>query len=304
MQEFIVTTDLYEASDATVYTSYHLAQALDLRPKLYFVDGLSPMIEKTFHPQKIHTTYALDPVWNKKYEVTVLEKIASQLERISLKKESFDFEVFEGSVSAAIKHLKRQHQDIGLISIGASEHGEISRLFFNTFAEKVFFNLNKESLIVKKKDKEFSKICMLIDPISHQDESVVKVVNLLKQLRQKLHIICLVDVQFLGLNLEAFPHAPGALEIQKKTIESLRQKAQQVVKELEIKLKIVGVECQHEIHVALNKDNALALDKMLHKIDPNLVIMSPHSQLLHHFGLGSITHYLLKHNNYNFYLLP
>ncbi|HAZ14764.1 MAG: hypothetical protein A2X86_10535 [Bdellovibrionales bacterium GWA2_49_15] len=303
MKKFIVNTDLYESSDANVYTSYHLAKLLGLKPQLFFVDTISPMIDKTFHPESIHTSYATDLVWQKKYEVTVLEKISQQLERLSLAKEDFDLEVFEGAISDGVKSLKR-HEDIELLSVGASEHGEINRLFFNTFAEKIFFNLHKETLVVRKKDDQFKKVSVLLDPTQNYDRQLGQVVKLIKRLKAKLHIICLVDVQFLGLNLEAFPFTPSPLEIQNKTSQVLLQKAELFLKELESGLKKDGIEVEHTVHVTLNEENIYGLDKLLHEQAPNLVMISPRSQFLGHFSLGSTTHYLMKHNNCNFYLLP
>jgi len=303
MSEFIVSTDLYETSDANVYTSYHFARALGIRPKLYFVDSFSPMIEKTFHPASIHTNYIKDNIWDYEYEVTVLKKISRQLERLSLSKKDFDFEVFEGSISKGIQHLK-QHDDLEFISVGASDHGEIHRLFFNTFAEKTYFNLEKKCLVIKKKDNQFRKVYMLLNPLEDNDETLAHTIELIKKLKTKLNIVCNANVEFLGLNLEAFPLEPPPWEMQNKATEMLYEKTELMLKELESNLKKEGIEVAHTMQVSLNKESALGLTKLLHEIRPDLVIMSPRSHFLRHFSIGSVTHYIIKHNDCNFYLMP
>ncbi len=306
MNEFIVSTDLYETSDANVYTSYHLARLLGKRPKLYYVDIVSPMIDKIFHPSSIHTSYVTDSVWLKEFELTVLKKISQQLGRLLLKKEDFDFDVFEGSVSEGIHNLKK-NADFSLISVGASDHSELYRLFFNTFTEKVFFNLGKETLVVKKKDNHFSNIYLLLNPQENhgsKDRIITRTAELIKKLKSKLHIICIANAEFLGLSLEAFPDGLTPEELQNKTTERLYEKTEEFLKQLEVRFNKEGIDVEHMAQVTLNEESAPILNQILQERTPDLVIMSPRSHFLGHFSLDSITHYMIKRNDCNFYLIP
>lgn len=302
MNRLVICTDLNQNSDRNVLAGFLLAKRVDLRPMLYHIDTVSPRIDKVFHPMAIKTEYKFDPVWGGDIEVIVSQRINSQLKRLKLEKEDFDFENFEGTINEGIAHLN-SHPEIEFLSIGSTNHGNIHRLFLNTFAEKSLSHLSKDVLVIKKEMKEIRNITYLLPyaPVNMEDLNVVA--RIARASNAKVCLDCVVPIEFVGLNLEAFKDDPPPREILKKEVATYTTNAEEQLASASKELKAQGIESTYSLKMILNKLPGDYLEEMVKKENSDLVIMKPHHYLFEHLSVSSTTLDIMRHLSCNLYLI-
>lgn len=303
MNEFVIATDFFDTSDSNVYTGYHFAKALMMKPTLFYVDEISPQIERTFHDLSVNTEYVEDAEWESEFPKTDIELAEQQLQRLELNKNEFEFMVFEGTVNDGIDYLKKE-RDLRIVSIGLTEHGKIHRLFFNTFAEKTFCHVSKATLIVKKRSNKFENLIYLMDPRREQEKEIAQVAELAKLLNAQVELVSVAPIQFLGVDLEGFPNEPEPEEIKRRSISYQQDKAEAYLDSVKKDLEDSGIPAHYDFETTLNSTPEKKLESIVEKSKADLVLMNPLCQLFDHFAIGSIASKVLKDLNSNYLLLP
>jgi len=297
LKELIIGTDLYETSDDNVLTGFNFAKSLDLIPTLYHIDSISPQIEMIFHASSIHTEYIMDKVWKKEIEKTVLERVNKQLGRLKLNKEEFNFENFEGSISEGIEHL-RNHKNLEISSIGASHHGSLHRLFFNSFAEKMFFHLRKDTLIVKEKNQSFKNITYLVTHEEHEERHVELVSKIAQSFKSNVFLEYIVPIESLDKKFDKVTNAV----LTQKSNQSYGG-AEAFLKGIQEKISRAGVSVQYSLKLILNEKPGQTLKKVIAENNSDLVVIKPAHYMFEYPSVGSTCLDLLRSCHTNFYLL-
>ncbi len=303
MKSSIICTDLETTSDATILTGHSFSKQMGIKPTLFFIDVVSSRLETLFHPTQIQTTYVHDPIWSQSIESTVLMRAAAQLQRLNLKKEDFHFECFEGPISNGIHHLELEHQNVDYLFVGATHHGKIRRLFLNTFVEKTFFKLQKETFVVKEDAHSIDQVVYLIPYAPLNLEDLDKVALIAKRSRAPVHLDCIVPVDFIGFSLEAFDDEPSAKELMFDEISTYHKNAElQLVKAKEY-LHERGIDSSYDLKMVLNKTPGETMRKYLHPARNELVVLKPQHHLFNRLSVGSTTLDIMRHVQNNILML-
>ena len=302
IKEIIICTDLYTSSDQTVISGYNIGQLFNQKTILFHVNTISPQIEHIFHPPTIHTQYLYEPVWDKDIEITVLQRIGVQLNRLKLNKEDFKFESFEGLITEGIKYLGDKF-NINFIVIGATHHRNMHRLFFNSFAEKTFFNLKKDVLLIKKSMHQVQHITHLLSWADDNANDLSIVSYWAKMWKAKVGLDCVVPIEFVGLNLEIFREGPSAREILLDQTSHYHEQAENRLIQARDKLRSNGIECDYSLKMILNKSPGKTLSEMIIQSQTDLVILRPEHYVFDRFVIGSTTFDLLRKVKANMYLI-
>lgn len=302
MKKLVICSDLHEGSEKNIRSGYNFAKALGLKPSLYHIDTISPQLEKQFHSSSTRSRRIKDPVWKKNIEETSLEMVNATLGRLDIDKEDIEFENFEGSINEGIEHLS-EDPEMEIISVGASHHGELHRFFLNTFAEKSLFNLNRDVLITKTSVDNFKKITYLIPYESLDEENLATVANLAKCNNAKVHMDCIVPLNFVSYNLEVFPDGPYPREVLTNEMSELHKGAEDELQKAVAILKRQGIDASYTLKMILNAEPGQRLEELIRSEKSDLVVLKPQHYIFEHLSLGSVTLDIMKKTECNLYLL-
>lgn len=303
MKSSIICTDLEKTSDAAVLTGYNLSKNLGIKPTLFFIDVVSSRLETLFHPIQITPTYDDDTAWKEAIENTVENQVSDQLKRLNLKKEDFNFESYEGTISQGIKHLAKKHSSVDYFFIGATHHGDLHRLFLNTFVEKTFFKLEKETFVIKKTAEKIDEVIYLIPFAPLNTADLNKVAEIATHNHAPVRLDCVVPVEFIGYNLEAFSEEPAPKEIEMEEVSTYHQSAEKELKKAVEILKGQNIEATYDLKMVLNKDPGASLKKSLDNQKNKLLVLKPQHYLFNHLSIGSTTLDIMRHVEDNILLL-
>lgn len=302
MKEMVICSDLHENSDDNIKTGVLFAKTLGLKPTIYHIDTIAPQLNKQFHAATIKPHYVEDPVWKKNIEVTVLDMVNEALKRVDIKKEEVDFENFEGSITEGVDHL-REHKNMEILSIGATHHGSIHRFFLNTFAEKSFFHLRKDVLVTKKRVDKYSHITYLIPYAPLDEDDLSKVIYLAKCHSAKVHMDCIVPINFVGYSLELFEDSPYPREVLTNEMSQMHQKAEAELKKAQEKLRKESIESSYSLKMILNEDAGKHLEELVRDEGSDLVILKPQNYTFEHLSVGSVSLDIMRTVSCNLFLL-
>lgn len=303
MKSSIICTDLEETSDATVLSGFNLSKSLGIKPTLFFIDVVSSRIETLFHPTQISPRYENDKEWKEAIEQTVDNRVSAQLQRLNLKKEGFDFESYEGTISQGINHLANKHNNVDYFFIGASQHGDIHRLFLNTFVEKTFFKLQKETFVIKKPSENLDEIIYLIPFAPLNTSDLDKVAKIATHNNSPVRLDCVVPVEFIGYNLEAFNEDPSPKELMKEEVSTYHESAERQLQKAVELLKGQGIEASYELEMVLNKNPGESLRKNLADQKNKLIVLKPQHYIFNSLSIGSTTLDIMRHVDNNILFL-
>lgn len=293
---------MYTHSDNNVAMGYSLAKSLDLKPVLYYIDTISPRIEKGFNTQEVHSEYNYDVSWKKVIDTHTLEGIDAQLTRLNLDKQEFEFTKFDGCINDGLDHLKSL-SDVDMISVGATHHGRIHRFFLNTFVEKNLFNLKKDILVVKNTMSAIKHITYIMPFGSYIKSDLDKVCRIAKATKAKVLIDTVIPIEYIGYNLEVLMLKATSREVLLNQLSDHHKKAEEEMKHVCSILKQQGIDCKHTLKLILNKSPGKVLNELVIKENSDLIIMKPIDQIFEHLSASSTTLDFLRNVKRNFYLL-
>lgn len=302
MKEMLICSDLYEGSDNNLKSGYSFASSLGLKPKIYHIDTMTPQLNKQFHPLTVKPRYIKDPIWNKDIEATVLDMANKALARVGIEKEKVDFENFEGTINEGIEHLT-EHVDLEMMAIGITHHGVFHRFFLNTFAEKSLFHVKKDVLVSKKAVENYSHLTYLIPYTPLDEDDLAKVIHIAKCNEAKVHMDCVVPINFVGYSLELFSNEPYPREILTSELSDMRSKAEKELQKAHKIMKDANIECSYSLEMVLNEDAAKRVEEIVQKENSDLVIIKPQHYTFEHLSIGSVSLDIMKNVSSNLLLL-
>ena len=151
--------------------------------------------------------------------------------------------------------------------------------------------------------KEIRSITYLLPyaPVNFDDLSVVA--HIARASNAKVFLDCVVPIEFVGLNLEAFKDDPPPKEILKTETTVYSSNAEEQLARATKELKAQGVESTYSLKMILNKLPGNYLEEMVKKESSDLVIMKPHHYLFEHLTVSSTTLDIMRNLSCNLYLI-